>query len=613
MYHKFLNNYEDDILLGKTMPKKTINKEELKRKFAEFKQNLRKTAEYFDSSIGTIINRLIEFDIPYKSNSPQTKTETIYKGILDYLDIHGCGLRSQIINSFNEENGWYHSNCLNHLVHRKQVIKQLYRTFDFYILPGNESEIKRKIRVLQRYILECVGRFGPIKGRPLVEKIKENYDVFVNSRLVFHFAKELIEDGKLGSKKDALSHIYFIKSNKNQELEAKQIANSRARNSKLESVKEIFYSELDREFALKEIEKAEWASISKKMAPFLKIECSGRSHLHLIRTIYFMLIKRELFLRVLKQTNIQELIPLLRLYDIIEKKNEEHFQGFAKKTYRYFKKEILNHQQFCEKNLRGQILNTPDIPLRIQYSSITFFGFDTNYSNKINILFKNAVENGYNISGKSARGILGGLLYYFSENLSLGLTQGYIANKLDVTEVTLRSRYKEIKKLSPNFNKLNIEKHEVKVTESDVKEIESHSKIKNQKELISKKSAENEDIVIYIEDDENIDKKASEVAYEIKIQLLFEQNVGGLYQSSCGRTYRYKSSLLNHFLNCPECSNRLLKKEENSFFRCNCYRTYRYAYQFANHIKKCHDFKNYLESLLHQDTLVKHRIRKRES
>ena len=51
----------------------------------------------------------------------------------------------------------------------------------------------------------------------------------------------------------------------------------------------------------------------------------------------------------------------------------------------------------------------------------------------------------------------------------------------------------------------------------------------------------------------------------------------------------------------------MLKREENGFFRCKCKRSYRYAYQFSNHIKKCRDFKNYLESLLNQDKVVKHR------
>ncbi len=956
----------------KSRRKLEIDKDLLKRKLSELKTN-KEVADYFGCSQQTIRNKLKQYGLVTKSRHKRISgfSDVIKDKIIDCLSIFGCALFSQLLEYIDLDDARYASNPLKELLREKKISKTLYRGFEFYILPGNESEVKRKIRVLKFYIEETIKNHGPLRSKPLVQLIKEEFDYVVSHLMVYRLVKELVSEEKLGVFKAALNSIYFIKEDRNQELKAKQIVKNfynKRRNFKLENVNEIFYSELDKEFVFKESEIAEWMVISKKMAPFLKIECTGRNYLDLIRTIHFMLIKKEIFLRVLKQTNIQELIPLLRLYDIIEKKNEEHFQRFSKKTYRYFIKEILNHKEFCENNLRGQILNTPDIQLKMQYTLSTIFGFDKNDITKINYIFENAVKRGYSISGRSLKGIIGGFIYYFSHNFSLGLPQAYIANKLDITEVTLRNRYREIKKLSPYSKKLNIKKSEVeskkldelniqspqkiqrevsnekkdknvenviyieddevidtnfskvshevnhkilsknrrfrgsfsdfetiweilmnilspgtviytlkgnkpneivkfgdigitvrtegpykiitkilikkawenlvndgilyqkdhekstyrssfiltlfsqldfvniiregplcvkldfaglkdfeeadelnnnaivpdletkrtwmmkgnafghlekfeeaiecyekvieiypndkeawfskgqvlsnqkkykeaiecydgvldidpqdkngwyfkglaletlemyqqaincyekaleidsgykeawinkekvtwlyeglnmadkekydkaikyydraleidceykealynkklamvrlKESKIDEKEIASQPKIINQKEIVKNEKMENEDNVFYIEDDEKIDKKALDKAHEINIQLLFELNVDGLYQSSCGRIYRYKSSLLNHFLNCPQCSNRLLIKEENGFFRCNCQRTYRYAYQFCNHIKKCHDFKNYLESLLHQDKLVRHRIRKRES
>jgi len=56
----------------------------------------------------------------------------------------------------------------------------------------------------------------------------------------------------------------------------------------------------------------------------------------------------------------------------------------------------------------------------------------------------------FRISGKDPKGIFAGILYYFSreKNLFGKLTQKEIAEKIDVTEVTLRTRFKEIQELA---------------------------------------------------------------------------------------------------------------------------------------------------------------------
>jgi len=64
----------------------------------------------------------------------------------------------------------------------------------------------------------------------------------------------------------------------------------------------------------------------------------------------------------------------------------------------------------------------------------------------------NTFSSNFSTSGKDPKGIVAGAIYLASKILGLELTQKEIADKVGVTEVTLRSRYKELsKKLNINM------------------------------------------------------------------------------------------------------------------------------------------------------------------
>ncbi|MBY8982889.1 MAG: transcription initiation factor IIB family protein, partial [Candidatus Lokiarchaeota archaeon] len=50
----------------------------------------------------------------------------------------------------------------------------------------------------------------------------------------------------------------------------------------------------------------------------------------------------------------------------------------------------------------------------------------------------------YSISGKDPKGLCAGALYFICKSYNKKISQKEIANLIGVTEVTLRSRYKEI-------------------------------------------------------------------------------------------------------------------------------------------------------------------------
>ncbi len=62
--------------------------------------------------------------------------------------------------------------------------------------------------------------------------------------------------------------------------------------------------------------------------------------------------------------------------------------------------------------------------------------------NKVREIIINALKNNYQISGKDPKGIVAGAIYMVRKGY---LTQKEISKKVGVTEVTLRSRYKELK------------------------------------------------------------------------------------------------------------------------------------------------------------------------
>ena len=114
--------------------------------------------------------------------------------ILEFLSINYCALSSQIINDFKVNDSRYISDCLNQLIQKKKINKVLYKGLKFYVIPGNETEIINKVKLVQSYILDITKNYGPIKSKPLVNKIKEqqpeNYTLF--NKAISSFKPNLI-------------------------------------------------------------------------------------------------------------------------------------------------------------------------------------------------------------------------------------------------------------------------------------------------------------------------------------------------------------------------------------------------------------------------------------
>ena len=71
---------------------------------------------------------------------------------------------------------------------------------------------------------------------------------------------------------------------------------------------------------------------------------------------------------------------------------------------------------------------------------------------KTTIKILKSFTSNYSISGKDPKGLCAGALYFICKNQNRKISQKEIANLIGVTEVTLRSRYKEIiKKLNFSF------------------------------------------------------------------------------------------------------------------------------------------------------------------
>ena len=96
-------------------------------------------------------------------------------------------------------------------------------------------------------------------------------------------------------------------------------------------------------------------------------------------------------------------------------------------------------------NLKTQ--STDPIALVPRYVS------DLELDSEIEALIKKILTtyiDNFSISGKDPKGLCAGAIYLASRIKNLELTQQQIVNSIGITEVTLRSRYKELK------NKLKI-------------------------------------------------------------------------------------------------------------------------------------------------------------
>ena len=194
-------------------------------------------------------------------------------------------------------------------------------------------------------------------------------------------------------------------------------------------------------YNLNDLEKRKLQHISIKARKIITdISCVGRSIEDLIYISYLYFIKKEIFLYINNSVNdFQILKPLLKLHEILLK----IVYKIPSSTRRYFSRAVINNAKFCVDNLKFQIMFTPDEILRSKFYLSKFAFADEiskNFLEKIKLVLSK-------MSGKDFKGILGGIIYLQSTPLGLGLTQQEIASVLNITEVTLRSRTRELRLL----------------------------------------------------------------------------------------------------------------------------------------------------------------------
>jgi len=159
-------------------------------------------------------------------------------------------------------------------------------------------------------------------------------------------------------------------------------------------------------------------------------------------TIYKEIHKRNL----LRGRSINSMIAACLYYSIRKYKLSRTFQEILDESTEN-PKDIRRCYRVILRELNLKAPNTDPVSLVPRY--VVDLGLDNEILNIATKIVKTYISRGTS-SGKDPKGIVGGAIYIASRLKGLDLTQYKIAEIVGVTEVTLRSRYKELKK------KLNI-------------------------------------------------------------------------------------------------------------------------------------------------------------
>jgi hypothetical protein len=348
---------------------------------------------------------------------------------------------------FEFEDSRYLYNNLEELLNTGRIEKVLYRRFNFYVLTDNKGEVRRKVRLIKKYIKKTLDDFGPLKAKQLVKKIQIMYNYNVSILMVYRLSKELLEDNEIKSVKLALSNIYYSKNNPKQEKEAKKIIEAYRNKKRLKKLKRLidkYIEEINKEFGITYSQKKYLYNLFNKIKPLLSIDCAGISYEDLIFVTFFLQIKKEIFIKLREDESFEEIKTILSLYELFLEIKIKDFSGYSRKSYISLLKDILRKKEFCEPESRKIILNTPSFSLRINYL-ISLFNFDKNIQKEILKFIKRCNSNGFRIGGKKVKGILGGAVYLYCKKTENNITQQEVAETLGITEVTIRNRVKELK------------------------------------------------------------------------------------------------------------------------------------------------------------------------
>ena len=376
------------------------------------------------------------------------ETNLIKNRILDFLNLNGFALLNQIAKKLELNDSRFLQRPLNELISEKIVIKMTFKGLKFYFLAREQMEVKNRIKKIKSYILKSIERYGPIKARKLVQKVKRDYDLNVSHLLIYRIAKELLNENKVDAQKISLANVYYQKGNKAQELIALKLVKEidiRKRKAVIKLKSDLFLMDISDNHDFNNEEITIIIDLYPKLENIIdKVDVAGRSYADLFKVAFLLFIKRQIyFIQKGNEYTFEAVKVWLRLHEILLNINLNRFQGFAFKTYQHLIKQILNNGNFCNQKDRSKILNSPNLKLRIHYL-ITYFTEDKEFINKILKFIDFIIKKNYPIQGKDIKGITGGLIYIFSRIKGFRLTQSSISKKLNITEVTLRTRRNEL-------------------------------------------------------------------------------------------------------------------------------------------------------------------------
>jgi len=177
----------------------------------------------------------------------------------------------------------------------------------------------------------------------------------------------------------------------------------------------------------------------------LKRICSNLNLPDYIKIEAISLYKKAFKRKLLRGRSINGMVAACIYYACREKRIPRTLQEILDETSISAK----DVRRFYRTLIKEFNLKTPSTdPIALIPRFITELGLDSEIEG-LTIKILNAYKSNISMSGKDPKGIVAGVLYLACKIRKINLTQKRIANTVGITEVTLRSRYKElVKKLN---------------------------------------------------------------------------------------------------------------------------------------------------------------------
>ncbi|KKM30624.1 hypothetical protein LCGC14_1566030, partial [marine sediment metagenome] len=342
----------------------------------------------------------------------------------------------------------------------------------------DNMEEKMTEETIKSAIHELVSERGAISLKNLRNLIKKEQNTYKSYNCAIGLITDLVTEGKVFIEKCLTRKVFYSKSNPNYkaklEIEFEEIQ-KRVYYTRLKHSSENFRLSFMSKYKLSNFEKEILKELILKCNPFIyKNSIWGRKILSCYLIFNKFLVKKELFTLVKDSCDFKTLMPWLHLHELLQ---NEWYIDCSYKLYGHYRDLIILDPDFCEKSNRGFILDTPDNFLKMKYF-LSSDGLKEKDITKILEFIEICCSKGYNFTGKDVNGVAAAGCYIYSLKNGLGKSQNEIANHFSISDVTLRSRYFELKKFLPQGEILK------PITASKPKKVKSEKKISSHQEII---------------------------------------------------------------------------------------------------------------------------------